>query len=117
MCPSSFRPSMPSQEDNIKGLERLVLRGLCAYLSGKEDYVKCVDALRTYSWQDAEHRLVYEALGRIRFLPMALRRGELAAEVTRMGFPDIDCSAYLEGKSITAEELRELIRQIQALGQ
>jgi len=105
---------MPSQEDKIKGLEMLVLRGLCAYPSAT-DYPKCVASLASHPWQDAEHRVIYEALDRIRFLPPAVRRNELAAEVTRMGFPDVDCSDYLEGKSITPEELSELIRQILAL--
>jgi hypothetical protein len=108
---------MPSQEDSIKELELLVLRGMCAHPTGEESYAKCVASLDAYSWQETEHRVVYEALGRIRFLPQALRRGELAAEVTRMGFPDVDCSAYLGGRSLTPEELLELIHQIQALAQ
>ncbi len=108
---------MPSQEDRIEGLELFVLRGLCAYPGGDEGYAKCVAGLASYSWRDAEHRVVYEALVRIRFLPQALRRAELPAEVTRMGFPDVDCSAYSEGKAIAPEKLSELINQIHELTQ
>jgi len=59
--------------------------------------------------------VIYEAMHRIGSLPAADRQQELASEATRMGFPDINCSAYFKGETATADELPELIRQIQEL--
>jgi hypothetical protein len=104
---------MRSTEDNIEALECRVLGALCTHPSG-ERYENCVAALGNHAWWDAEHRVIYEAVRRIGFLPPAARRRELPAEVTRLGFPDVDCSAYFEGESATPSELPELIRLLHA---
>jgi len=102
---------MPS-ENKIE-LECRILCALASYPSGDE-FCACIAALTAYPWREAEHRVVYDALRRIGFLPPPARQRELTAEVTRMGFPDVDSGAYFGGDSGSAGALPELIRQVQA---
>jgi len=104
---------MPSQYDTVESLEIRILRLLCLHTPG-DILTSSLATLIAYRWRDPEHRVVCEALGRISFLSPALRCHELAAEVTRMGFPDIDCSAYFEEEADKPEGLAELIRQVRA---
>jgi hypothetical protein len=112
---SAARALMPSQDDTIENLEIRILHVLCMHVPG-DALTSSLTALIAYPWRDPEHRVVYEAVRRIGFLSPALRRNELAAEVTRMGFPDVDCSAYFEEDAIAPEKLAELIQQVQARG-
>lgn len=102
-----------SPKNNVE-LECRILCALASYPSGDE-LCACIAALAAYPWREAEHRVVYDALRRIGFLPPTARQRELAAEVTRMGFPDVDSAAYFGGDSGTAGALPEMIRQV--LGQ
>jgi hypothetical protein len=104
---------MPSRDDTIQSLEMRILQLLCAHIPG-DVLTSSLAILISYPWRDPEHRVVYDAVRRIGFLSPALRRRELAAEVTRMGFPDIDCSAYFEEDAVAPEGLAELIRRVQA---
>jgi hypothetical protein len=106
---------MPSQDDTIESLEIRILRLLCMHVPG-DLLTASLTALIAYPWRDPEHRVVYEAVRRIGFLSPAFRRDELAAEVTRMGFPDVDCSAYFEQDAVASVGLAELIRRVQARG-
>jgi hypothetical protein len=50
--------------------------------------------LRQYSWVDADHRIVFQALLRLGDASAKSLREQLPAEATRMGFPDIDWNVY-----------------------
>ena len=104
---------MPLQDDTIENLEMRILRALCKHVPG-DALTASLATLIAYPWRDPEHRVVFEAVRRIGFLPPVLRRHELAAEVTRMGFPDVDCSAYFEEDTVAPEGLAELIRGVLA---
>ena len=107
---------MPSQDDTIQHLEIRILHLLCTHISG-DVLTSGLATLSAYAWRNPEHRVVFETVQRISCLPPALRRHELAAEVTRMGFPDVDCSAYFEENTDAPEGLAELIQRVQARGQ
>jgi hypothetical protein len=47
-----------------------------------------------YLWQKLDHQIVFEALARIKTIPVSSLQPGLASETTRMGFPDIDLSEY-----------------------
>jgi hypothetical protein len=57
-----------------------------------------VARLLAHRWQDPEHRVVFEALRSLPGRHAAELREQLPAQVTRMGFPDVDWDEYfIEG--------------------
>jgi hypothetical protein len=76
-------------------MERTLLATLCQ--SGQDDPVRSqiLQLLRLYNWQSGDHRAVYDALARWRAEPAAIRSG-IIAQLTRIGFPDIDVEPYFE---------------------
>jgi hypothetical protein len=98
-----------SQYDLIFSLELKVLRALCTHPNG-ERYENCSASLGSYVWKNGEHRAVYEALRRIGFLPPNARRRELPAEMTRLGFPDVNCGDYFDGENTTPDEFPQTIQ-------
>jgi hypothetical protein len=98
-----------SQHDKIVSLELRILRALCTHPNG-ERYENCGASLGGYVWHDAEHGAMYQALRRIGFLSPNARRRELPAEMTRLGFPDVNCQAYFEGENGTPDELPQTIQ-------
>ncbi len=71
-------------------------------------------SLSAYSWQVPDHRVVYDALRGIRSRDAATRRDQLPAQVTRMGFPDLNCSVYFAPTEISEREIEGLVRQLKA---
>jgi hypothetical protein len=102
-------------------LERDTLRVLC--LAGPRDaaFEAARQALRGYPWQGQEHRVVFEAIERVRIADPAPMREQLAAHATRMGFPDVDWRVYFVSvqnpKSFKPTDLEQSIRQLKALVQ
>jgi hypothetical protein len=105
---------MSTQSSNIENLELRVLRALYTHPGGAK-YSELLAGLTGYEWREEEHRVIYGAMHRIGSLPPTDRQQELAAEVTRMGFPDLDCSVYFHHDTAAPVELPELIRQIREL--
>jgi hypothetical protein len=80
----------------IVELERGVLRLMCR---GELDQASVADACRelaSYSWQDHDNRVVFDALARVRNVDLIPIRAQLAEHATRMGFPDIDWGNFLQ---------------------
>jgi len=99
--------------DQIFGLEREILRALCAspHLTG--DRRTLLRPLASHVWRDPEHRVVYEALLRTLTRDPGALRSELPATATRMGFPDVEWSEYFERCDIS--QIAEVQSRIRAL--
>ena len=77
----------------LLSLETRLLREICASTTGA-DLARIAGQLHDYSWRNRDHQIVFEALTRIKFVAGSSLREQLAAETTRMGFPDIDWDDY-----------------------
>jgi hypothetical protein len=112
--PLSNRP--PDQQ--LISIERDLLRALCQGTTPEELSAQARSDLQNYSWQGSDHRTIFEALlgiGSVRGISL---REQLAAQATRMGFPDINWNEYF-GLAVSAEgELKrsvmELVRELKA---
>jgi hypothetical protein len=106
---------MPAADSPIAAsqVERKVLRGLCATDIKFAHWNRLVGRLAAYDWRDPEHKVVYEALRRIRTRDPATRRAELPAHATRMGFPDVDWKNYLDEQASDAVGIDQLIDHLE----
>lgn len=68
--------------------------------------------LAGHAWVAPEHRVVYEALAKIREQSTASHREQLPQQATRMGFPDVEWTNYFEGSEEPAGRLAELVREL-----
>jgi hypothetical protein len=92
----------PDKSLSIFALERTILRALCrdgvdsSAESGLDarSRAAAVSNLLSHNWQDAEHRVVFEALTRLPGRDAAELRRQLPAQATRMGFPDVRWETY-----------------------
>ncbi|MFZ0583224.1 MAG: hypothetical protein WA690_13265 [Candidatus Acidiferrales bacterium] len=120
--------SMPAADKSLAifELERKTLRALCRErLDGParadldaQSRAAAVSELLLHNWQDAEHRIVFEALARLPGRDAAELRRQLPAQATRMGFPDVQWETYFasgtdDAKSAESHgELELTIRQL-----
>jgi hypothetical protein len=105
---------MPVDDDNsgTLAMERELLAALCQY--GQDDPLRkqILELLPFYNWQSGDHRAVYDALALWKAEPAEIQTG-IAAQLTRIGFPDIDVEPYfkpagdLTGRAV--EWLRERV--------
>jgi len=95
--------------------EREILRRLCALSQSADQSADLRKSLAAYVWRDPEHRIVFEALGRlaIQLTPSQLRE-QLPAQATRMGFPDVNWQNYFCADESDSGDLEYLIRQLLA---
>jgi hypothetical protein len=107
---------MPGNDSptRIASLERDVLRTLCAWVGAAAKWEAVNRSLSSYAWQEPEHKVVYEALRRIRSRSTKAWRDQLPAQATRMGFPDVDWQSYLDANEtpLSQKQLEELIRDL-----
>jgi hypothetical protein len=104
----------PHPSESVTELERKILRAFCARESSPEDWNQLAHRLADYSWQEPDHRVIYDALRGIRTREAKTRRDQLPAQATRMGFPDVDWSRFFEPVRLPEPEIEELIRQLKA---
>jgi hypothetical protein len=107
---------MPDGNDasRIVNLERAILRLLCRSAAPDRLDRDDVRSLTNYTWKDPEHRIVFEALGKVRANDAAALREQLPAVATRMGFPDVDWTNYFGPLEIRGARLDDLLRQLNA---
>jgi hypothetical protein len=104
-----------SKMDQVLGLERDILRAMCAssYLTAERG--RLLEELASHTWLGADHRVVYEALQRTVTRDPGALRSELPATTTRMGFPDVDWSEFFDrGGALQIPELESRIRTLKA---
>ncbi len=100
--------------DIVPALERQVLRAFCAGTGTPDDWNQLPGRLTDYRWQDPDHKVVYDALRAIRTCDPKVRRDELPAQITRMGFPDLDLSLYFGSGESSVAEIEGLIGRLKA---
>lgn len=98
-------------------LERSILRSLCNTALTLQVWNEVTRALNEYRWVDVEHGLVYAAIRRFRCPGPRILREQLAAEATRMGFPDIDWHTYFStrGQHSAARSANQILGQVKRL--
>src|SRR5580700_4933818 len=83
-----------SQTQQVFELERETLCALCVRASLNAQHPTAMRELSNHVWQDAEHRVVFEAIQRLSSSDPKLLREQLPAQATRMGFPDVSWDNY-----------------------
>jgi hypothetical protein len=103
----------------ISRTERLVLRALARGRVEGGEWLEIDRKLAGYLWREPDHAVIYEAIVRARSRDPEHWREQLAAQTTRMGFPDLDWESFLGPPPMGAPEatLNELIHELeQAVG-
>lgn len=101
----------------IEQIERNLLRTFCQ--SGGVAHLppEILRDLRNYRWQGMDHQTIFDVLLSSGTRVVA-RRERLAAQATRMGFPDINWSDYFQpwarGKGELKRSATELVRRLKA---
>ncbi|HKV05616.1 MAG TPA: hypothetical protein VJO53_10980 [Candidatus Acidoferrales bacterium] len=105
---------MPNREPSgqILDLEREILRAFCGRALPDSLWKKFADDLAGYRWLEPEHAIVFQALLRIRSRDPKGWRDQLAAQATRMGFPDVDWEMYFSDESVLPSEIENMIRKL-----
>lgn len=88
-----------------------LLRALCQSVDGELVRRGC-RVLRRYSWPQGERRIVYECCAALSARGARISQANLAAEITRAGFPDVDLELLF---APLAAPDRELARQLDAI--
>lgn len=89
-------PAHPAQAIET---ERQILRLLMTRQIEALEWVEIGRKLRGYTWREADHAVIYEAILRIRNRGANNSHEALAIETTRMGFPDLDWNAFFRTDS------------------
>ena len=78
---------------------------------------ECNEILRSlvsYNWIGQDHRAIYEALRRSRQRHSAGLREHIIAEVTRLGFPDVDVAPFFVPPALSKPEIKKLADTLRA---
>src|ERR1039458_2790813 len=102
------------ESDTVLHLERRILRALCGSANTPAAWDGLTSQLADHTWQEPEHRVVYEALRQIRSRDPKTRREQLPAQATRMGFPDVEWTAYLSPEGGEKTDAKQLIARLKA---
>jgi hypothetical protein len=114
------RPGLTRQPNQqLIAIERDLLRVLCQRGSLAALSLQTRSELQSYSWQGSDHQTIFDALLHTVRVDRGSLREQLAAQATRMGFPDIDWNEYLVQAGAGAGDLQrsvmELMRELKAV--
>ncbi len=99
---------------NVPTLERNLLCALCHGTGGVKFRESASLGLREYSWTEALHQAIFEALMALpSTLPENLQ-ALLASKLTRMGFPDTECGSLFASNPLSVAQANECLRQLLA---
>jgi hypothetical protein len=106
---------MPKQsQQRVFELERETLCALCVRASMNAQHPAAMRELSNHIWQDAEHRVVFEAIQRLSSSDPKLLREQLPAQATRMGFPDVSWENYFSPAEGEKRDFEALVRELRA---
>src|SRR5271155_3802686 len=103
-----------SPSKRILELERETLRALCIRASANARRQDTMRDLSNHVWQDAEHRVIFEAIQRLSSSDPQLLREQLPAQTTRMGFPDVNWENYFIAAGKADDDFDALVRDLLA---
>ena len=109
----------PTGESPVE-LERQLLRAL--FYNALDDApvsqfpVSSLQALRNYRWLEPLHQVAFEVLISLPRADPGLIREQIAARLTRRGFPDFDLTC-LQPQALTGKEIQRLIDQLSNMPQ
>jgi hypothetical protein len=104
----SIRMRMAKPARDLLEVERTFLGGLCAVPLSLEERGTSLRKLAEYNWRSPDHRVIYEALRRSRQPDSAALREHIAAEITRLGFPDIDITPFFVPSALSKTDIARL---------
>ncbi len=107
---------MATQSRTNEEIERLLLGALCAGRLSLEDRRDTLRSLADYNWIHPDHRVIYEALRRSRQRESAALREHIVAEITRLGFPDIEVEPFFNPCTLTKAEIVGLANALLTAG-
>jgi hypothetical protein len=96
---------MATRSPDTKEIESRVLGALCTDTLSLDDRSEALRSLANYNWILPDHRVIYEALRRSRQRNSAALREHISAEITRLGFPDIDIEPFFNPCTLTKAEI------------
>jgi hypothetical protein len=98
--------------EQIRAAEFQVLRAMCTGTPQGTVWDKGMLLLGTYPFQDVVHQLIFDVLQEINTdLPEIIRQ-QLAARLTRKGFPAVDTEKFLAAHPLTNAQALELMRKL-----
>jgi len=103
-----------SQTQQVFELERETLCALCVRASLNAQHPTAMRELSNHLWQDAEHRVVFEAIQRLSSSDPKLLREQLPAQTTRMGFPDVSWENYFSPAPQNERDFEALVHELLA---
>ncbi len=103
-----------SAAQRVFELERETLCALCIRGTAHARETTILRELSNHVWQDAEHRVVFEAIQRLRSSDPKLLQEQLPAQATRMGFPDVSWDNYFAPQPGAKLDLGLLVRELLA---
>jgi hypothetical protein len=104
------QPDSNASVDPILNLETRILHALCSSTVSGREREATISQLTLHTWRAPEHRVVYQALTRMRNSDAAALRAELPSIAARMGFPDVDWTEYFgRNDNADAAEIAQLV--------
>jgi hypothetical protein len=107
---------MATQSRTAEEVEHLLLGALCAGPLSPEDRSDILRSLADYNWIHPDHRVIYEALRRSHHRGSPALREHIVAEITRLGFPDIELEPFFNPCTLTKAEIVGLANALLAAG-
>ena len=95
-------------------VERAFLRALCAAPLSYQERDIILRRIAEYNWRSPDHRVIYEALRRSRQPNSDALREHIIAEITRLGFPDIDVAPYFVPSALSKPDIEKLVDTLRA---
>lgn len=102
---------MPTREE-ILATEVKVLQAMCAGTLEGTVWDQGMLLLGAYPFQDVIHQLIFDTLQEINTDLPAIIRQQLAARLTRKGFPAVDTEKFLAAPGLAREEAVALMKQL-----
>ena len=102
---------MPRDANNSRTIEmeRALLAALCQSNPADANRAELLKSLRSYQWKSGDCRAIYQAIA-IRPNELNDIRRDLAARLTRIGFPDVDFDFCFKPASFSLESALEWLR-------
>lgn len=107
---------MATQSRNTKEIERRLLGALCAGPLSLDDRLEALRSLANYNWTLPDHRVICEVLRRSRQRNSTALREHITAEITRLGFPDVEVEPFFAPCNLTADEIDALASALLGAG-